>query len=73
MSDIPAFPYALLWAERGVLSVANLTRRDGEEFMRLAAQLSLSISVKPFALQEANRALDELRRGASAGAAVLLP
>jgi alcohol dehydrogenase, propanol-preferring len=71
MSDVPAFPYRLLWGERQVSSVANLTRRDGAEFMELAARLKLKASVERFALADANRALERLRRGAVTGAAVL--
>ena len=73
MSDIPSFPYSLLWGERSVRSVANLTRRDGEEFLAIAARVPIEASVKPYALAEANRALDDLRRGAFEGAAVLVP
>jgi alcohol dehydrogenase, propanol-preferring len=73
MSDIPAFPYSLLWGERCVRSVANLTRRDGEEFMKLAAAFPIDTSVRPYRLEEANLALADLRRGAFDGAAVLLP
>lgn len=71
MSDIPAFPYRLLWEERSVCSVANLTRRDGEEFLSLAAALGLECTVERFALSEANLALERLRGGALTGAAVL--
>lgn len=71
MSDVPAFPYRLLWGERQVSSVANLTRRDGEEFMQLAARLRLKAQVERFALADANRALERLRSGAVTGAAVL--
>jgi len=71
MSDIPAFPYRLLWGERSVRSVANLTRRDGAEFMALAARIPLTAHVEPFALADANAALARLRSGAVSGAAVL--
>jgi alcohol dehydrogenase, propanol-preferring len=71
MSDVPAFPYRLLWGERSVASVANLTRQDGEEFMALAARLGLTATVERFALAEANIALERLRTGALKGAAVL--
>jgi propanol-preferring alcohol dehydrogenase len=71
MSDVPAFPYRLLWGERQVSSVANLTRRDGEEFMALAARLKLSARVERFPLADANLALERLRSGAVTGAAVL--
>jgi propanol-preferring alcohol dehydrogenase len=71
MSDIPAFAYRLLWEERVVRSVANLTREDGSEFMRVAARAPIRTSVEPFALDEANAALDRLRHGQLQGAAVL--
>ena len=71
MSDIPAFPYALLWGERSVQSVANLTRADGAAFMRLAVRLGLRATVQRFPLGEANAALESLRRGTVQGAAVL--
>jgi propanol-preferring alcohol dehydrogenase len=71
MSDIPSFPYRLLWNERVIRSVANLTRRDGEEFLALAARLRLRIQVKPFQLEQANEALDQLRLGQIEGAGVL--
>jgi propanol-preferring alcohol dehydrogenase len=73
MSDIPSFPYALLWGERTVRSVANLTRRDGADFFALAARLSIRTMVTPFPLKEANLALERLRTGALQGAAVLVP
>ncbi|MEJ0028763.1 MAG: zinc-dependent alcohol dehydrogenase family protein [Rhizomicrobium sp.] len=73
MSDIPAFPYALLWGERVVRSVANLTRRDGEEFLAIAAQTKIHTTVQPFALEDANEALTRLRDGRIEGAAVLVP
>jgi len=71
MSDVPGFPYRLLWGERSVASVANLTRADGEEFLRLATRLGLAATVERFALEDANRALERLRSGALKGAAVL--
>jgi alcohol dehydrogenase, propanol-preferring len=71
MSDIPAFPYRLLWGERSVSSVANLTRADGEAFIPLAMRLGLTATVERFALADANGALQRLRRGALQGAAVL--
>ena len=71
MSDVPAFPYHLLWGERSVASVANLTRADGEAFIPLAMRLGLAASVEPFALADANTALQRLRSGAVQGAAVL--
>ncbi len=73
MSDIPSFPYRLLWGERSVASVANLTRGDGREFLALAARLGLRATVERFALAEANLALERLRSGALEGAAVLEP
>jgi len=73
MSAIPAFPYALLWQERLVRSVANLTRQDGEEFLALAPQVPVRTTTVPFPLAEANTALDRLRRGEIEGAAVLVP
>jgi propanol-preferring alcohol dehydrogenase len=71
MSDVPAFPYHLLWGERSVASVANLTRADGEAFIPLAMRLGLAASVERFALAGANTALQRLRSGAVQGAAVL--
>ena len=73
MSDIPSFPYALLWGERTVRSVANLTRRDGEELLELAAEVPLRTEVVPYPLSRANDALADLRGGRLRGAAVLLP
>jgi len=73
MSDIPAFPYSLLWEERVVRSVANLTRRDAEEFLALAPKAGISTATVTFPLAEANRALADLRHGALQGAAVLVP
>ncbi len=71
MSDIPSFPYSLLWGERSVRSVANLTRRDGEEFLALAAQVRVFVEVHPYPLERAQQALDDLRAGRFEGAAVL--
>ncbi len=71
MSDIPSFPYELLWGERTLRSVANLTREDGEDFLALAPEVPVSTEVQPYALGEANRALDDLRAGRVRGAAVL--
>jgi len=71
MSDVPSFPYHLLWGERSVASVANLTRADGEAFIPLATRLGLAPSVERFALADANTALQRLRSGAVQGAAVL--
>jgi propanol-preferring alcohol dehydrogenase len=72
MSDIPAFPYTILWDERSVCSVANLIRRDGEEFMALAPQIPVRTEVETFQLEEANTALACLRAGKIKGAAVLV-
>jgi propanol-preferring alcohol dehydrogenase len=71
MSDIPSFPYELLWGERVVRSVANLSRRDGEEFLALAPRVPVRTQVRPFALEEANEAIEHLRRGEVHGSAVL--
>jgi len=73
MSDIPRFPYALLWEERELLSVANLTRADGIEFLALAPQIGIVTTTTPYALSRANDALADLRSGAFHGAAVLVP
>ncbi len=73
MSDIPAFPYDRLWGERSVVSVANLTREDGEEFLELAARVGVRTATTNFALDRANEALDLLRAGEIEGAAVLVP
>ncbi len=73
MSDIPSFPYRLLWGERSIVSVANLTRDDGRDFMRLAATLQLEPSVQTMPLTAANEALARLKAGRLEGAAVLVP
>lgn len=73
MSDIPSFPYHDLWQERTVCSVANLTRRDGEEFLALAPQVPVRTETQTFRLEQANEALHALRNGALTGAAVLVP
>ena len=73
MSDIPSFPYELLWGERVLRSVANLTRADGEEFLALAPGVPVRTEVEAFALEQADEALDRLRRGELRGAAVLVP
>jgi len=73
MSDVPAMPYSLLWGERSIRSVANLTRRDGVEFLALAARIPVKTQVETFALTDANAALESLRTSALTGAAVLLP
>jgi propanol-preferring alcohol dehydrogenase len=72
MSDIPSFPYRLLWEERSLRSVANLTRRDGEEFLALAPQAQVKTEIQAFPLEAANEALDRLRSGQLTGAAVLV-
>ncbi|MGE0008445.1 MAG: zinc-dependent alcohol dehydrogenase family protein [Parvibaculaceae bacterium] len=71
MSDIPGFPYRLLWEERQIISVANLTRDDGDSFFRLVPQIGIETSVTPYPLADANRALGDLREGKLLGAAVL--
>jgi len=73
MSDVPSFPYELLWGERSIRSVANLTRADGEEFLALAPMVPVRTEVETFPLEEANEALDRLRHGTLRGAAVLVP
>jgi propanol-preferring alcohol dehydrogenase len=73
MSDIPAFPYRLLWEERVVRSVANLTRRDAAEFLALAPAAGITTTTRAYPLSQANQALADLRSGALEGAAVLVP
>ena len=73
MSDIPSFPYELLWHERTIRSVANLTRDDGHEFLALAPSLPVRTEVTTYPLEAAGRALDDLRAGRFSGAAVVLP
>ena len=73
MSDIPSFPYRLLWEERVVRSVANLTRRDAEEFLALAPQAGIRPETVVYPLARANDALDDLSQGRLRGAAVLVP
>ncbi len=73
MSEIPAFPYDILWGERSICSVANLTRRDGEEFLPLAARIPVETTVTRYPLEQANEALDDLREGRFSGAGVLIP
>ena len=73
MTDIPSFPYRILWEERSVKSVANLTRRDAEEFLALAPKVPVRIHVKAYPLDQANGALDDLRHGRLQGAVVLVP
>lgn len=72
MSDIPSFPYDILWGERMVRSVANLTRKDGKEFLQLAPQIPVKTEIQIFRLNQANEALDSLRKGTIHGAAVLV-
>ena len=72
MSDIPAMPYELLWGERVVRSVANLTRADADEFLDLAPRVPVRTQVETFPLEQANEALDRLRAGNLRGSAVLL-
>ena len=73
MSDIPAMPYWILWEERELVSVANLTRRDADEFFPIASQAGVHTRTTAYPLEQANRALDDLRSGRLSGAAVLLP
>jgi propanol-preferring alcohol dehydrogenase len=73
MSDIPRFPYALLWQERRLVSVANLTRQDAREYLPLAAEAGVRAEVTMYPLAQANAALADLRDGAFTGAAVLIP
>ncbi|GLS34785.1 hypothetical protein GCM10010869_03730 [Mesorhizobium tianshanense] len=73
MSDIPAMPYGLLWGERELVSVANLTRRDAEEFFPIAKRAQVRTHTKAYPLEQANQALDDLRAGRLKGAAVLVP
>ena len=73
MSDVPSFPYRLLWEERSVVSVANLTREDGREFLAIAAEAKVKTATTPYPLAKANEALDDLRQGRLEGAAVLVP
>ncbi len=73
MSDIPAFPYSILWEEREILSVANLTRQDGLDFLALAPKVGIVTKTNPYPLRRANEALDDLRHGRFEGAAVLIP
>jgi propanol-preferring alcohol dehydrogenase len=72
MSDIPSFPYRDLWGERAIVSVANLTRKDGEEFLKIAPRVPVQTRVEPFPLEQANLALERLRSGKVEGAAVLM-
>src|SRR5689334_300107 len=73
MSDIPSFPYSILWQERELVSVANLTRQDGLDFLKIAAQANIRTHTTEFPLEQANEALAQLRDGKLTGAAVLRP
>ena len=73
MSDIPSFPYQILWGERVLRSVANLTRQDAKEFLQLAPEIPIRTRIEEFALEDANLALEALRTGNLTGAAVLIP
>jgi propanol-preferring alcohol dehydrogenase len=73
MSDIPSFPYELLWEERQLVSVANLTRQDGIDFLRLAPKMGIVTRTTSYPLEQANEALADLRAGRFEGAAVLVP
>jgi propanol-preferring alcohol dehydrogenase len=73
MSEIPSFPYAILWEERQLVSVANLTRQDGLDFLSLAPKIGIQTSITRYPLHDANRALADLKAGAFEGAAVLIP
>ena len=73
MSDIPSFPYSDLWGERKICSVANLTRADGAAFLDLNRDVRIDTEVQTYPLEAANQALDDLRRGAFSGSAVLVP
>jgi len=72
MSDIPSFPYQILWGERVIRSVANLTRQDGEEFFALTSQIPIQTQVNPYPLERVNQALEDLRQGRFSGAAVIV-
>jgi len=72
MSDIPSFPYSILWGERAIKSVANLTRRDGVEFLALAPRVPVRTEAHPYPLERANEALEHLRKGFFTGAAMLV-
>ncbi len=72
MSDVPSFPYSILWGERSICSIANLTRRDGEEFLSIAPKAGIRTEVEIFKLEQANEALERLRNGKIRGAAVLV-
>jgi propanol-preferring alcohol dehydrogenase len=72
MSDIPSFPYSILWGERSVKSVANLTREDGEQFLKIAPEIPIKTEVNVYSLEDSNKALDDLRNGRFNGAAVIV-
>ena len=72
MSDIPSFPYSILWGERTIRSVANLTRKDGELFLKTASNIPVITEIKTYPLSHANEALNDLRKGNFRGAAVLV-
>lgn len=72
MSDIPSFPYSILWGERMIRSVANLTRRDGKEFLELAVKVPIKTSIKTYPLEKTNEAIDDLRAGRLEGSAVIV-
>jgi propanol-preferring alcohol dehydrogenase len=72
MSDIPSFSYDIFWEERSIQSIANLTRKDGEEFLKIAVDVNIKTEISLFQLQEANEALQQLREGKFTGAAVLV-
>ena len=73
MSDIPAMPYRLVWGEREIVSVANLTRRDAHDFFPVAREAGVTTTTRTYPLEDANKALDDLREGRLTGAAVLVP
>ena len=73
MSEVPSFPYQLIWEERSLCSVANLTRRDSQEFFEIAPRVPVVTTVQSFRLDQANEALSRLRDGRLQGAAVLIP
>ena len=72
MSDIPSFPYSDLWGERVICSIANLTRKDGEEFLKLAPKVPVKTEVTTYSLEKVNDALDDLRYGRFNGSAVII-
>ena len=72
MSDIPSFPYRLLWEERTIRSVANLTRKDGEDFLAVAPRVPVKTQIHTYTLEAANQALDDIRSGRLQGSAVLI-